>query len=155
MKKVFVDANVIITVLNREYPKFRLSGRILSLSENPNYTICTSATSLAITYYFACKQCSEEKAFEKMRMLCKWIEVTDSGSKEVMATLANKKVMDFEDGIEHYSAIHAGCDYIVTDDLDDFYFAEIPVMNCEDFLRNIVLPELGPKPKQGYKFRKT
>ncbi len=154
MKKIFVDANVIITVLNREYPKFRVSSRVLSLAENPNYIICTSATSLAISFYFACKKCSEEKALQKIRTLCEWIEITDAGSKEVLAMLSNKKVKDFEDGVEHYSAVHADCNYIITEDLQDFYFSEILVMNCEDFLRNVVLTDMNPPPKKGYKLSK-
>lgn len=139
MKKVFVDANIIITVLNREYPAFRMASRILSLADNPGYTIYTSATCLAISFYFACKKCSEAKALEKIKILCEKIEVVTSGQAEVKAALANQRIHDFEDGIEYYSALHANCQYIISEDTNDFYFATIPVLNGEDFLRNIVL----------------
>jgi predicted nucleic acid-binding protein len=138
MTKVFVDANIIITVLNREYPHFRMTGRLLSLADD-RFTIYTSATCLAIAFYFACKKCSEKKALEKIITLCEKLQVTNAGDKEVKAALSNKKVLDFEDGIEYYSALHAGCDYIVTEDESDFQFAELPVMNCETFLREVVL----------------
>jgi predicted nucleic acid-binding protein len=139
MRKVFLDANVIISVLNREYPLFRLSSRVLSLSENPAYKLCTSATSLAICFYFASKTCGHKKALEKIKMLCHWMEVADAGSEEVNAALSNPQVNDFEDGIQHYAAKHSGCQYIITEDREDFYFSEIQVMNCEHFLREIVL----------------
>jgi len=32
--KVFVDANILVSVLNKEYPLFTYSARILSLSGN-------------------------------------------------------------------------------------------------------------------------
>jgi predicted nucleic acid-binding protein len=139
MKKVFIDANIIITVLNREYPAFRMASRILSLADNPSYTIYTSATCLAISFYFACKKCSESNAMEKIKTLCEKIEIVNAGQAEVKAALANQKVHDFEDGIEYYSALHANCQYLVTENTEDFYFATIPVMKSEDFLRNIVL----------------
>ena len=154
MIKVFIDANIIITVLNREYPAFRMSSRVLSLADDPGYTIFTSATCLAIAFYFACKQCGEKKALEKMKILYDKINVTNAGEPEVKAALANKKVLDFEDGIEYYSALHAGCRYIVTEDGNDFYFSEIPVMNCENFLREVVLPAKKSSSERSVKLRK-
>ncbi len=140
MTKIFIDANVLISVLNREYPIFRVSSRVLSLADNPKYTLTTSATCLAIAFYFAGKYTNESNAFEKIRMLCERIEIANAGKEEVLATLQNKKISDFEDGIQHYAAVNSGCHYIITEDQPDFYFSDIPVMNCETFLRNIALP---------------
>jgi predicted nucleic acid-binding protein len=140
MTRIFIDANVLVSVLNREYPVFRMSARVMSLSDNPVFSLYTSATCLAIAFYFACKKCRESVAFEKMKMLCERLEIANAGKEEVLATLKNKKIRDFEDGIQHYAAINSGCKYIITEYRDDFYFSEIPVMNCESFLREIVLP---------------
>ena len=49
-----------------------------------------------------------------------------------------KKINDFEDGLEYYSAIESNCSYIVTEDKNDFYFSEIPVMNSKTFFEKIV-----------------
>ena len=46
--KVFVDANVIINVLNREYPAFEFSSRLLSLADDKRFTLYTSTLSLGI-----------------------------------------------------------------------------------------------------------
>lgn len=148
MTRIFIDANVIVSVLNREYPLFRMSARVISLADNLNFSLYTSPTCLAIAFYFACKKCKESVAFEKIRMLCERLEISNSGKEEVLATLKNKKIKDFEDGIQHYAAVNSGCQYIITEDRDDFYFSEIPVMNCETFLRNVVLPAPGIKPKR-------
>lgn len=58
--KIFVDANVLVSVINKEYPLFTYSARVLSLSNHPGYTVLTSPVCLAITWYFA-----EKKAQEK------------------------------------------------------------------------------------------
>jgi predicted nucleic acid-binding protein len=150
MTRIFIDANVLVSVLNREYPKFRMSARVVSLADNPAYSLYTSSTCLAIAFYFASKRCKESVAFEKMRILCERLEIANSGKEEVLATLQNKKIKDFEDGIQHYAAVNSGCQYIITEDRNDFYFSEIPVMNCETFLRDVALPAVGKRPKKGY-----
>lgn len=142
MMKVFIDANVLIAVLNKEYPLFRTASRILSLSDYPPFELYTSATCLAISFYFAGKKCGDALALEKIRLLVKKIAVAPAGMEEVEAALLDKQVKDFEDGIEHYAAFHADCDAIVTEDINDFYFSKIPVMNCEQFLREVALPKL-------------
>ena len=56
--------------------------------------------------------------------------------QEVVSNAANdKRVVDFEDGLEYYAAIKEGCDVIITEDLDNFYYTEIEVLDCRSFLR--------------------
>lgn len=140
MTRIFLDANVLVSVLNREYPVFRMSARVISLADHSSYKIYTSSTCLAIAFYFACKKCGEAMAFDKISQLCSRIEIAGSGKDEVLATLGNKKIKDFEDGLQYYAALNSNCHYIISEDRDDFYFAEIPVMDCESFLREVVLP---------------
>jgi len=45
----------------------------------------------------------------------------------------NKAIGDFEDGLEYYAAMHARCSCIITEDVSDFYFSEIEVLNAERF----------------------
>ncbi|WP_461534162.1 hypothetical protein [Sinomicrobium sp.] len=44
------------------------------------------------------------------------------------------KVNDFEDGLEYYSALQSSCGVIITEEVADFYFSEIPVYNSTSFL---------------------
>ena len=37
--KIFLDANVLISVLNNEYPLFTYSARVLSLADNKKYKV--------------------------------------------------------------------------------------------------------------------
>ena len=57
--KVFLDANILISVLNKEYPVFTFSSRVLSLADNSKYKFYTSPLCLAIAYYFAEKSAAE------------------------------------------------------------------------------------------------
>ena len=42
---------------------------------------------------------------------------------------------DFEVGLEHYPALSANCNFIITEDINDFYFSEISVLKARDFFK--------------------
>lgn len=140
MKRIFLDANVIIAVLNKEYPLFRFAARVLSLANQPSFELYTSATCLAIAFYFSGKKNGTEAAKQKIQLLTQNIHVANAGEQEVKVALANKRIVDFEDGMQYYSAVHTGCHAIITEDLNDFHFSEIPVMTCEQYLREVAIP---------------
>lgn len=142
MTAAFIDANVIIAVFNKQYPLYSRAARVLSVADDKRFRLYTSPTCLAIAYYFATKKCGEETAFRKIELLTKKINVAGITAKEVALTLGNKRIKDFEDGMENYAAVSAGCNIIITEDEHDFFFSELEVMNCETFLRSIALPIL-------------
>lgn len=135
--KVFVDANVLVATLNKEYPLFTWSSRILSLNEKNNVRLYTSPLCLAIAFYFSGKKCGEKLAKQKIEMLCNHLNVTSINEEATKKALTNKKIHDFEDGLEYYSALDSKCDFIITEDRKDFYFSEIEVVGCEEFLKRL------------------
>lgn len=136
--KVFLDANILVSVLNKEYPVFTYSSRVLSLAEASKYRFYTSPICLAIAYYFAEKKCGNAQARHKIDLLISKLHITTVNDKTVIDTNNNKRIHDFEDGLQYYSALHSGCKCIVTEDLNDFYFSEIEVLTSRQFLENHV-----------------
>ena len=131
--KIFLDANILVTVLNKEFPLFSLASRIMSLEDDKRFTVHTSPICLAIAFYFAEKKSGTLIALKKISLLASKINTVPSGQNEVRQTVSNRKILDFEDGLEYYSALNAGCDMIITEDTGDFHFAEIEVLNCSQF----------------------
>ncbi len=131
--KVFVDANILVSVLNKEYPLFTYTSRILSLAGSANFQIYTSPVCLAIAFYFAGKKYKSAKAKEKIGLLCEHIEIAEATKSSVQKALMNKSVLDFEDGLEYYSAEENSCTCIVTEDINDFHFAKIEILKSEQF----------------------
>lgn len=121
--KVFLDDNILVSVLNKEYPLFNHSARILSLAGQSKYQFFTSSICLAIAFFFATKKVSEAKAKEKIFVLCQHVNIADAGQNGVEKALMNKKIHDLEDGFEYYAAERVGCDLILTEDKSDFYFS--------------------------------
>lgn len=132
--RLFLDANVLVSVLNKEYPVFSYSSKILSLSDNKKYKVFTSPICLAIAFYFAEKKSGTELAKQKMAILSEKLKISLVDKETVLQAVRNKQVNDFEDGLEYYSAKHSKCDCIITEDKDDFCFSEIEVLNSQSFL---------------------
>ena len=135
---VFLDANILVSVLNKEIPLFSYTSRLLSL--NPKkFKLFTSPICLAIAFYFAEKKSGTKDAKSKIQLLVQHIEIADANKDGVLLAAQNKSISDFEDGLEYYAALHAGCSCIVTEDVKDFYFSEIEVLNAEAFIVKYVL----------------
>ncbi|WP_372950283.1 type II toxin-antitoxin system VapC family toxin [Mariniphaga sp.] len=135
--KVFIDANVIIAVLNKEYPLFTWASRLLSLQGKNNITLFTSPLCLAIAFYFSGKKSGEKLAKKKIEQLCRNMQITTIDEKITTQAISNPQVHDFEDGLEYYAALYHKCNFIVTENKEDFYFSEIEVLSCEEYLKKL------------------
>ena len=102
-QRIFLDANILVTVLCNEYPKF---------------TVCAG----------------KPLAKKKVGLLLENLKITNVDGTSAQRTIGNKKVHDFEDGLEYYSAVDAKCTCIVTYDKKDFYFSEMEVLDAREFL---------------------
>jgi len=132
--RIFLDANILVTVLCNEYPQFTYCSRVLSLCDNQKFDVYTSPICLAIAFYFTEKKNGTDLALKKMKLLCDKLKVAAVDEAAVKKTTANRLIHDFEDGLQYYAAVDARCKCIITQDKDDFYFSLIEVLNPEEFL---------------------
>lgn len=136
--KIFLDANVLVAVVNKEYPLFSNAARIVSLAGQKNYVVFTSPMCLGIAFYFAEKKSGTLMAKKKISLLAQNLSVAPNLESGVFQTIANSKINDFEDGLEYHAAIDAGCNIIITEDTADFWFSEIEVVNCDGFMSSLL-----------------
>jgi predicted nucleic acid-binding protein len=132
--RLFIDANILVATLNKEYPLFTWSSRLLSLEGKQNIQLFTSPLCLAIAFYFSSKKSGDTIAREKIAILLSHIGITTLDEKTTFKAIENRLIHDFEDGMEYYSAIQHKCDCIITENQKDFYFGDIEVIGCEAFL---------------------
>lgn len=137
--RIFVDANILVSVLNKEYPLYTYSARVLSLADRKGVHLFTSPVCLAIAFYFAEKKSGAITAKKKIGLLCEKIGVAVHTKEDIANITANSSIEDFEDGLEYYAALREKCQYIVTNDVDDFYFASITVCRPDTFIRDYAL----------------
>ena len=137
--KVFLDANILVSVLNNELPLLTYTSRILSLTDHKKFKVYTSPLCLAIAFYFSEKKSGHEMAKKKITLLNSKINITDLEGSMATASLTDKRIKDFEDGMQYFSALKAGCKCIITEDTDDFYFSSIEVSNSKNFIEKYLL----------------
>lgn len=137
--RIFLDANILVSVLNKEYPLFTYSSRVLSLAGSNFFQVYTSPICLAIAFYFAEKKSGTLLAKSKIELLCDRLEISPTDKSIVKQAIKNKAVRDFEDGLEYYSAEAAKCKCIITEDKADFFFSNIEVLDSRSFLKKYVL----------------
>jgi predicted nucleic acid-binding protein len=132
--KIFIDANVLVSVLNKEYPQFPYAARVLSLIDNPEFEVFTSPVCLAIAFYFSEKKSGRAKAKEKIKSLASRISIALIDNAVVEKASSDKSIDDFEDRMQYYGALQSGCKCIITDNVRDFHFAKIDVQTAQQFL---------------------
>jgi predicted nucleic acid-binding protein len=135
--RIFLDASVLVSVLNKEFPLFPHSSRVLSLTENSRFQVFTSPLCLAIAYFFAEKKSGEALAKKKLSLLSENLRITEMNEKTTRLA-AKSKIDDFEDALQYYSALESKCECIVTENTKDFYKCDLDVFDCEQFLKLVV-----------------
>lgn len=133
--RIFLDANILVTVVNREYPRFTTCAKLLSLADEPGFSLFTSSLSLAITWYFAGKKSGEELARKKIKLLLEHIQISPCGPEEVFQGIQRPENLDFENVLQYESARSAQCQVIVSSHTKDFFFSDIPVADPDGFFR--------------------
>ena len=137
--RLFLDANILVSVINKEYPLFTVTSRIISLADKSKFTLFTSPVCLSIAFYFAEKKYKRASAKERIQILCDHVSIASVNKSTVFQSLNNPAVNDFEDGLEYYAAVESKCDCIITEDIDDFYFSKIEVLSSENFFEKHLL----------------
>ena len=77
-------------------------------------------------------------AKRKITLLSDKLSLASISTTAVKMALENPRVNDLEDGFQYYSAREKGCECIITEDSNDFYFSEISVLGSEAFLKTHV-----------------
>ena len=85
--RIFLDANILVSVLNKEYPLFPYTARILSLADSRRFTVYTSPIYLAIAFYFAEKKSGTQLAKKKIEIMSSKLSITGIGKDEVLKCL--------------------------------------------------------------------
>ena len=134
IKKVFIDTDVILDVALARDPFFSASKIILAMAENNIIIGSISSNCVANIYYILRKAGGNSQARKFISTIVKYITVITIDHKNVLEALKSK-FSDFEDALQHYSAIEHQCEYIITRNIEDYKNAEIPVLLPEEFIR--------------------
>ncbi len=134
MKRVFVDANIVIDLLCERYPWFPKVLRIFSMGDLGQIDLFCSSLSLGTaSYIMETRKLSTQDIFDGIALLCKMCTPTTVDESVVKSALASG-FTDFEDALQYCSAQTVDADCIVTRNKKDFSASEIPVYELDEFL---------------------
>ena len=133
IKKVFIDTDVILDVALARDPFFSASKIILAMAENNIIIGVISSNCIANIYYILRKAGGNSQARKFISTIVQYITVITIDHKNVLEALKSK-FSDFEDALQHDSAIEHQCEYIITRNIEDYKNAEIPVLLPEEFI---------------------
>ena len=135
IKVVFLDTNILMDLVFERQPFNQEAEQIFELKHSHQIELNISALRVANVSYFLKKAKKDQTSF--IKNLIYWTKITDLNKAIIENTLASG-FSDFEDGLQYYSALQKECKYIITEDLSDFYFSEIEVLNSRAFLEQHV-----------------
>ena len=133
IKRVFVDSDVILDVALAREPFVEYSSLVLALLEQRRCVGVISSNLVTNVYYVLRKLSSSQQTRTFLQDLLQIIEITPVSHNVVLESLASE-FSDLEDGIQHFAAIEARCDCIVTRNGGDYAKAIIPVYSPKEFM---------------------
>lgn len=135
IQKVFIDSDVILDVALAREPFVHDSHAVLAYMEQGQAIAHISANSVANIYYILRKLGGDPKARFFIESIMQYLNVIPVDHFAVLNALKSKFI-DFEDAIQHFSALHHQCELIITRNLADYKQSNIPVMLPTTFLLN-------------------
>lgn len=131
---VFVDTDIVLDLLARREPFYAAAASLFSLAETGDLGLSVSSLTFANLFYILRKQVSARHAQEVLRDFKQLVTVLPVGDAVVEQAL-NAGFTDFEDAIQYYSALSAGCTVLLTRNGRHYKKAAISIFTAESFLR--------------------
>lgn len=135
MKKLFLDTNIILDLLEERYPFCTGAEGIFSLADKNEIVLSASALSFSNANYILLQSNKYDVVKQMLRKIKIIIKVLSLDDKIVELALNDTDFKDFEDGLQYFTALEDGVDVIISRNLKDFKKARIPVMTADQYLR--------------------
>ena len=134
--KVFLDANVLIDVVQNRIDFVETSSKVLQLGLDGECELCASDITFTTVSFYARKNRTQEQLYEVLQSLRDFIDVAPSGKIAIDWALQQKS-KDFEDSVQYYTALRSGAEYIVSRNVRDYPYNDIPVVSPIEYLKKM------------------
>jgi len=128
---------VVIDLLSQRHPFYGEVEVIFDMAIKGKLQLVVSSLTLATTSYILAKDLSTIEIRKVIRAFSSIVDISTVDSIIVDLALDDEGFLDFEDGLQHYSALSSNCEIIITRDRKDFTNSKLPVMNPVQFLATI------------------
>ena len=136
MKKIFIDTDIVLDLLAKRKSFYIPAAHLFTLADRGKLDINVSSLTFATLFYLLSKDNGQERAKKILFKFKSLVTVLPVDNKIIELALSSE-FKDFEDGIQYFCAIENKCAAILTRNLTDYKYANIPVMTAESFLKVI------------------
>lgn len=133
MEKVFIDTNVALDYYLQRKDFVDEAKSFFLLGFSRRCALCLSSLSFSNIAYISRKQVSRDDTYSLLGSLAQVVNVSPVDKKAVQQAI-ELRAYDFEDALQYFPAKAVKSDCIVTRNVRDFYFSDIPVLSPHDFL---------------------
>jgi predicted nucleic acid-binding protein len=134
MDKVFVDTNVLIDHLAERQPFHQSAKRFFQLAESGQIQMCISTLSICNIAYIIRKMKPHANLLQTLENLST-LAVLTSIDAEIIAAALKSGFKDFEDAVQHFSAVtEGGVTHFITRNPKDFEKSLLPILSPEEYL---------------------
>lgn len=134
MTRILIDTNIVIDLLAKRKEFYAEAATLFSLSDRKEVKLIISSLTFANTNYVLSKQKSAKEAKEVLRKFKVLVEIISLDDKIIELALSDNQFLDFEDGLQYYSAMENQIDIILSRNKKDFKNSKIPVITAKEFL---------------------
>lgn len=134
--KILIDTNVIMDVLVKREPFYVDSARVWTLTKEKIISGYLSAISVNNLYYIVNKLNGQKIAESFVDQMLEDFEIS-SLTKSILKQARTIQKKDFEDLIQYFSALHEGCDFLVTRNKKDFPSIGIRIISPTELLKRL------------------
>jgi len=134
--RVLVDTNVILDVLTKREPFYIDSARVWSLAAEGVIQACVAAITVSNLYYIVNKLKDRGTAGALADRVLDDFDVTPL-TADILRQSRTLPEKDLEDMIQYFSALHQGCEVLVTRNKRDFPAAGLKVLTPAEFLEAV------------------
>lgn len=126
MRKIYVDTDVILDLLQERHPFHADARSLFALFETGKLKGFVSPLIFSNLYYILRKDSSAKLAVDALLRLKLLLKIVSVGEKTISLALSSQ-VNDFEDAIQYFAAIECRADCLVTRNKKDYKDPEIPI----------------------------
>ncbi|HMF56183.1 MAG TPA: PIN domain-containing protein [Pyrinomonadaceae bacterium] len=134
--RALLDTDVVLDVVLARAPFAKIAAELLDLNEQGLFEAYISGITPINIFYIARKARTSGDLKQAIRELLLSVRVCPI-DHSILATALATPFSDYEDAVQHASAVASQLDAIVTRNLDDYKNATLPVFSPTDFLNKL------------------
>lgn len=127
---LFVDTDIVLDLLARREPFYPAAAQLFSQAEVGSVTLCVSSLTFSNLFYILRKQVSGQQAHRILRTFKQLVSVI-AVDDAIFEQALQAGFTDFEDALQYFAALSAGCTALITRNVRHNRKAAIKIITAE------------------------